>query len=187
MYLDLSLLGWAHTLACLVALVLGTTNLVKRKGTRLHRRIGQWYLGTILLVCVSSLGIYRLHRFFFPHWLAIATIILAALAYGFAHFQMPRRFWLRGHIISTVLTFYMLIGGGVNEIFLRVTVLRRLAGGFPSPVIGLTQDVLMALTLLVLIWFNVKYSGRWGRRGAGHGRPVQDGAYSSGMAPDAHN
>jgi uncharacterized membrane protein len=164
MNLDLSLLGWLHTLACLVALALGTANLVRWKGTRVHRLIGHWYLGSILLVCVTSLGIYRLHRFFFPHWLAIATIILAASAYGFAHFQRPQRFWLRGHIISTVLTFYMLIGGGVNEVFLRVNVLRRLSGGFPSPMIAATQDVLSALTLLVLIWFIVRYTGNRTRR-----------------------
>ncbi|MGA3399330.1 MAG: hypothetical protein ABSC95_08920 [Acetobacteraceae bacterium] len=176
MNLNLSLLGWVHTLACLVALALGTTNLVQRKGTRLHRRIGHWYLATILLVCVTSLGIYRLHRFFFPHWLAIATIVLVALAYGFAHFQRPRRFWLRGHIISIVLSVYMLIGGGVNEVFLRVDVLRRLAGGFPSPVIGGTHYVVTALTLLVLIWFNVKYSGNRRRRVAAHGHPAEDGA-----------
>jgi len=113
---------------------------------------------------------------FLPHWLAIATIILAALAYGFAHFRKPRRFWLRGHIISTVLTYYMLIAGGVNEVFLRVTVLRRLSGGFPSPANGMTHFALIGLTLVVPVWFNIKYSGNPGRRVAGHGRPVQDSA-----------
>lgn len=176
MNLNLSLLGWVHTLACLVALALGTANLVQRKGTRLHRRIGHWFLSTTLLVCATSLGIYRQHRFFFPHWLAIATIVLVALAYGFAHFHRPRRIWLRGHITSTVLSFYMLIGGGVNEVFLRVNTLRRLAGGFPSPVIGRTHVMVMALTLILLIWFNVKYSGNRGRRAAVHDHPLQDGA-----------
>jgi uncharacterized membrane protein len=156
MRLDLSLPGWVHTLACLLALVLGAMNLMRRKGTGTHRRIGQWYLLTILLVCVTSLGIYRLNRFFFPHWLAIVTMVFAVLAYAFAHFQWPRTIWLRGHIVSTVLTYYLLIGGGVNEVFLRVDVVRRLTGGFGSPANALTHQVLMGLTLILLIWFNVR-------------------------------
>jgi uncharacterized membrane protein len=160
MRLDLSLLGWIHTSACLAALALGAINLVARKGTSLHRRIGQCYLLAILLVGVTSLGIYRQHRFFFPHWLAIATIVLAALAYAFARFRRPRPLWLHGHITSTVLTYYLLLGGGVNEVFLRVDLLRPLARGFPSPAIGLTQVVLMMLTLIMLIRFNARFSGK---------------------------
>jgi hypothetical protein len=42
-------------------------------------------------------------------------------------------------ISSIVLTYYLLIGGGVNEVFLRVDVLRRLSGGFPSSLITITR------------------------------------------------
>jgi uncharacterized membrane protein len=156
MRLDLSLLGWLHTLACLVALVLGGMNLVRRKGTPSHRRIGQWYLGSILVVSVTALGIYRLGRFFFPHWLAIATIIFAILAYSFARFKWPRVLWLRFHIMSTVLTYYLLIGGGVNEAYIRIDVLRRLSGGFPSPMVSMTHYALIGLTLILLFWFMAK-------------------------------
>jgi uncharacterized membrane protein len=156
MRLDLSLLGWVHTLACLPALVLGAMNLVMRKGTAVHRRIGQWYLVTILLVSVTSLGIYRLNRFFFPHWLAIATIVFAVMAYAFAHFRRPRALWLRFHIVSTVLTYYLLIGGGVNEVFIRVDVVRRLSGGFGSPANLMTHRVVLGLTVIALIWFNIR-------------------------------
>jgi uncharacterized membrane protein len=163
MRLDLSLLGWVHTLACLAALVLGATNLVGRKGSSAHRRVGHWYLCAILLVSVTSLGIYHLGRFFFPHWLAIATIAFAALAYTFAHFKRPRSLWLRCHIICTVMTYYLLIGGGVNEVFLRVDIVRRVSGGVGSLMNGLVHLILMGLTLIVLIWFNVKFSGERAR------------------------
>jgi hypothetical protein len=123
-----------------------------------------------LLVCATSLGIYHQHRFFFPHWLAVATIILAGLAYVFAHFQRPRRIWLRGHIVCIVLTYYLLIGGGVNEVFLRVDAL----GGFRSRSIGMTHIVLIVLTLIVLVWYLVKFRGQ---------RPPQRGPERS--IPDA--
>jgi uncharacterized membrane protein len=160
MRLDLSLLGWIHTLACLAALALGALNLLRRKGTPSHRRIGHWYLWSILAVSISALGIYRFGRFFFPHWFAVATIIFAALAYTFARFKRPRTLWLRLHIFSSVLTYYLLVAGGVNEAFLRIDVLRRLSGGFPSPVIGMTHNILIGLTAIVLIWFMVKFRGR---------------------------
>jgi hypothetical protein len=59
-----------------------------------------------------------------------------------------------------VLTYYMLIGGGVNEVFLRIDILRRLSGGFPSPLIGMTHLVLIALTAVALIWFNINSTTR---------------------------
>jgi uncharacterized membrane protein len=170
MHLDLSLLGWLHTLACFAALGLGGANLLMRKATPLHRRVGQAYLCTLIFVCATSLGIYRHHMFFFPHYLAILTIILAAMSYAFAHVRRPARLWLRGHIAATVLSYYMLVGGGVNEVYLRVDVLRRLSGGFPSPMITKTHGILMGLTLLALIWFNVT-----ARRRGGSARPVLNG------------
>ena len=160
MRLDLSIFGWVHTLACFLALGLGGVNLVWRKATPLHRRIGHWYLWSLVFLSATSLGIYRSHRFFFPHYLAIATIILAALAYACAHYRWPRRLWLRLHIVCTVLTYYLLIGGGINEVYLRVNLLRRLSGGFFSPIVGMTHGALMVLTVLVLLWFLIRYRGR---------------------------
>jgi uncharacterized membrane protein len=160
MRLDLSVLGWIHTIACVVALALGGLNLARRKGTNIHRRVGQWYLWSILIVGVTSLGIYSQNRFFFPHWLAVATIALAGLAYLFAHFRWPAKLWLRGHITSTVLTYYLLLGGGVNEAFLRIDGLRQLSGGFPSPLITAAHLILMALTLAALAWLIMNSSER---------------------------
>ncbi len=160
MRLDLSVLGWIHTVACVAAIWLGAVNLLRTKGTPLHRRIGQAYLCAIVVLSLTGLLIYRLNRFFFPHWLAIATLVLAVAAFTFARFRWPARLWYRAHMIATVLTYYLLLGGGVNEAFLRIDVLRRLSGGFPSPVIGWTHRVLMALTLMVLISLLIRHRSR---------------------------
>jgi uncharacterized membrane protein len=154
MTLDLSLLGWIHAVACAAALALGAVNLMAPKGTDSHRRIGNLYLCVMLFANLASLGIYRQHRFFFPHWLAIAAIALSALAFAFARFKRPRRAWLRGHIISVALTYYLLLGGGVNEAFLRIDFLRHMSGGFPSPLANMTQLALLMLTAVALVWFN---------------------------------
>jgi uncharacterized membrane protein len=160
MRLDLSFLGWIHSLCCIAALALGGINLARPKGTEVHRRLGHAYLLAIVAVGITSLGIYNQNRFFFPHWLAVITIVLAVFAYLFAHFGWPAKLWLQGHLTCTVLTYYLLVGGGVNEAFLRINVLRQLSGGFPSPLISMTQTLLLTLTALALAWLNVKHNQR---------------------------
>jgi len=167
MGLELSFLGRVHSLCCIAALVLGGINLARPKGTEVHRRVGQAYLLAILAVGITGLGIYSQNRFFFPHWLAVITMVLAALAYLFAHFGWPAQVWLRGHFTCTVLTYYLLVGGGVNEAFLRINALRQLSGAFPSPLIGMTHLLLLTLTALALAWLNISATGgvcKWGRR-----------------------
>ena len=53
MNLDLSLLGWTHTLACLCALAAGAVVLVGPKGTSRHRSIGRLYLMAMLATNVT--------------------------------------------------------------------------------------------------------------------------------------
>jgi len=47
-------------------------------------------------------------------------------------------------------SFYILIGGGVNEVFLRVDVLRRLAPTLDSPAVGLTHFGLIIVFLALI-------------------------------------
>ena len=65
-------------------------------------------------------------KFLFPHWFAIASLIVVGLGVAIAHFKLPRG-WMHLHLTCMVASYYMLIGGGVNEVFLRVDALRRLA------------------------------------------------------------
>lgn len=53
-------LGWFHLLAALAAMVAGAFVLAAPKGTRQHKRAGYAYVFLMLLVCCSSMGIYRL-------------------------------------------------------------------------------------------------------------------------------
>jgi uncharacterized membrane protein len=43
MNLDMSLLGWAHSLACLSALALGPAAFLQRKGSAPHIALGRGY------------------------------------------------------------------------------------------------------------------------------------------------
>src|SRR6266481_55705 len=155
MSLDLSILGWLHAGACLLAILVGARNFLAPKGTRNHRLAGQVFLIAMVIVNLTALGIYRHDRFFFPHWLAVATLALITIAFASARWKRPQRLWLHVHVSSVVLSFYMLIGGGVNEIFLRVNVLRPFILDKASPAVGMTHLILILGFLVALGGFNI--------------------------------
>jgi uncharacterized membrane protein len=50
--------------------------LLRPKGTPVHKRRGRVYALALLVTSGAALGIYRRGIFFFPHWLAIAALIV---------------------------------------------------------------------------------------------------------------
>jgi len=154
--LDLLPLGWVHFIASLIAVGVGAAILVRPKGTPKHRLRGRVYVAAVLVTSITALGIYRLGAFFFAHWFGIAALIVIVLGVTAAHFKIPRRGWMQLHLTCMLLSFYILIGGGVNEVFLRVTFLRRLAPNLDSPIVGMTHFVVMVLFAALIAYFNIK-------------------------------
>jgi len=153
--LELLPLGWVHFIASLIAVAVGAAILVRPKGTPTHRLRGRIYAVAVLATSFTALGIYRLGVFFFAHWFGIAALIVIVLAVAAAHFKIPRRGWMQLHLTCMLLSYYILIGGAVNEVFLRVTLLRRLAPNLGSPIIGVTHLAVMALFAILIAYFNV--------------------------------
>ena len=152
--LDLFPLGWAHLVASLTALAVGMLVLLWPKGTLVHKRRGRVYALALLVTGGAALGIYRRRIFFFPHWLALAALIVTTAGVLAAHFQKPRKAWLRLHLTCLLTSLYILVGGGVNEMFLRVDVLRRLAPTLNSPAVGLTHFGVIIVFLALIGYFN---------------------------------
>jgi uncharacterized membrane protein len=165
MNLDLVPLGWVHSIACLAAIVLALLVLARPKGTAVHKLRGRIYAGAMLIVSLTALAIYRRGIVFFPHWLAIVVIVAMAAGLAAAHFKVPASGWVHLHLTSMLATVYLLIGGGVNEAFLRIDMLRRLAPNLNSPIVGETHLAVMTLFALLLAYFNAKMLMR--RRAAG--------------------
>ena len=128
--------------------------LLRPKGTPVHKRRGPVYALTLLVTNVTALGIYRRGIFFFPHWLAIAALIVTTVGVLAAHFKVPRRAWLHVHLTCLLTSLYLLVGGGVNEVFLRVDILRQLAPSLNSPIVGLTHLAVQVLFLTLIVYFN---------------------------------
>lgn len=55
-----SSLGWFHLSVALLAMIIGAFVLVTPKGTKRHKAVGYGYVASMLLVCGSAMGIYRL-------------------------------------------------------------------------------------------------------------------------------
>jgi uncharacterized membrane protein len=156
MNLDLIPLGWVHVTASLAAIVAAVVMLVRAKGTPAHRRRGRLYVALILVTSGTALGIYRLGIFFFPHWFAIASLATTAIAFAAAHFKRPRVGWVHIHLTMMLASVYILIGGGINEVYLRVDAMRRLSGGLNSPMVGMTHNANLLFFAGLIVWFNLR-------------------------------
>jgi uncharacterized membrane protein len=158
MNLDLSLLGWIHTVGCLCALTTGAIILAGPKGTSRHRLFGHLYLISMLATNLTAFGIYRQGVFYRPHWFAVAALMTVTIGFLCVRFRRPRAYWLNAHLTCMVASYYILIGGGVNEVFLRVSVLHAMAPNVnSSPLVGLTHLIVMAVFVMLAGYFNIRY------------------------------
>jgi uncharacterized membrane protein len=118
--LNLLPLGWAHFIASLAALAVGVLVLLRTKGTSVHRQNGRIYALAVLVISFTALGIYRLGSFFFAHWFGVAAVVATLVAVAAAHFRIPRIprvGWMNLHLTCMLVSFYILIGRAVNEVF----------------------------------------------------------------------
>ncbi len=153
MNLSMSVIGVFHTLACVIALALGPYMMVARKGTPRHRQLGDWYVGAIMFASVSSLTIYTRHAFTAAHWFAVMAIVTAGAGFALGRWHGKGAAWKYGHIAGMILSYYVLVGGGVNETFLRVTALRHFIVPRVGPVVGMTHMTVMLAALLLIVIF----------------------------------
>lgn len=177
-----SIIGSVHTLAATVAIAIGAYLLFGRKGTPLHRYAGRWYAYTMVVANVLSFGVYHFDivgfvpfnagpgRFGLFHWDSVFTLFFLLLGWYAAQHQR-RAIWAYLHPVSMLITFYMLIGGLVNELFVRVPFIRAIAtaqlhgAGNPTraPIAGEVQGAVLLAFFALLAVFTTQVALR--RRG----------------------
>ena len=172
---NISPIGWLHTIACLVALAAGAWNLVMPKGTAMHRLVGRTYFYTMLVVNLSVFAIYRFdiahfrpfvagaNTFGLFHREAVATLLVLLLGV-YAAPRQQHAVWAYVHPLSMLTTYYMLIGGLINEAFVRITALRAVVRAqahgpndfFATHAVGMAQGSAMLLFVVLFLYFIVK-------------------------------
>lgn len=178
-----SIIGWLHTLAATLAILVGGVVLAGPKGTPRHRFFGRAYFYTMIAANVSSFGVYHFDiARFVPftagagifglfHWESVFTLAFLLLAF-YAASRQRRALWAYAHPVSMLVTYYMLIGGLVNELFVRVAFIREFAmrqlhgEGNPvrAPIAGMVQGAVMLAFLVLLAVFVVQVARRRGGR-----------------------
>ena len=150
-----ALISWTHTLAAGLSLLFGTYVMFSRKGGLRHRRIGLWYFYAMVINNVTALVIVNAFgKWFFPHYLAIVCLVV--LIPGLIAIRVRHKHWLKTHIISMVISYYLLVGGAINEAFLHVPALRPYMIN-NDPVIGIAHMISQLVFVAVLVYFLRKY------------------------------
>ena len=170
-----SLIGWLHSIAAALAILLGGVIVLGPKGTPRHRFMGRAYVVTMLAANVSAFGVYHfdIARFSPPavgpgifglfHWEAVFTLFFLGLGW-FAATRQRRAAFAYLHPVSMLVTYYMLIGGLVNEALVRVSVVRDFAlahahgarNPAQTPLAGMIQGSVMLAFIVLLVVFIVQ-------------------------------
>ena len=127
----MSILGQLHFASALIALASGAWVLFRRKGTRIHRRVGWLYAASMLVLNASALSLYRLTGTFGPFHVA-ALISLAGLAAGIISARRRRhgdRDWLMRHYFFMAYSYLGLVAAAVAETATRWPAIQAVAGG----------------------------------------------------------
>ena len=113
--------GLVHALLGVAALILGLAVLLRRKGTGVHRRLGQGYVLTMVLLNATALMIYDLYGRFGPFHVA-SIISLATVGGGFvpAYLRRPPGAWIHLHARFMCWSYVGLVAAFVSEVAVRV-------------------------------------------------------------------
>jgi len=98
-----------HLAAALIGLVLGATQLIRRKGTPSHRFIGRIWIAALLITAISSFWIKTINPggFSYIHLLSVWTLVALTLGWLAIRRGNVRRH--RGFMIGTY--FGLLVAG----------------------------------------------------------------------------
>jgi hypothetical protein len=181
---DVSLIGWIHGFACVAALLTGAWNILTLDRGRWHRLRGFIYVGAMILANLLVFAIYDFDMDFasgragpgifgFFHWLAISALLFTSVGW-FASLRQRHGVWAYVHPVAMLLSYYVLAGGLVNEMFARIDVLRDMAyvvvdgqRRFGSRIIGLSQFAVMVATFLLIVLYTVRVSLKRRKRSQG--------------------
>lgn len=115
-----SWIGLIHTVAAIVALVLGAVVLLRPKAGLLHRRIGYGYAVSMAVVVVTAFCIYRLTgRFNVLHAAALLSTVTLAAGLSFA-IRRKSGNWIEAHYALMSWSYIGLVAALVAEMATRV-------------------------------------------------------------------
>jgi uncharacterized membrane protein len=136
---NISLIGWLHSVVCVIALVAGAVQIVRPKGTPSHVKWGRTYVVSMILAQLTALVIFRMDVMFRPgigpyigpvfgifHWLAVVTLVILLIGW-FAGRHQQRAVFAYLHPICMIITYWFMLGATINQAFERVDLFQQMA------------------------------------------------------------
>ena len=114
-------ISWLHIGSALLAMVLGLWVLLRRKGDRLHVRLGYAYVASMLFVNGTAFGLYKLFGTFGPfHVAAIVSLLTLAAGMRVVLRKPRRKDWLVQHLTYMYWSVIGLYAAFFSELIVRL-------------------------------------------------------------------
>lgn len=112
-------LGGFHTICALLALASGAAVLLRKKGTRGHRRLGWVYVCSMVALNVSALMIYRLFGGFGPFHVGAIFSLVSVVAGAIPAIRRRPAHWMELHYAWMAWSYVGLCAAAVSEVGTR--------------------------------------------------------------------
>ena len=117
----MDILGVTHTGFAVLSLLLGPAVFFRRKGDRLHRRLGYAYAASMVAMLATAFMIYDLFGRWGPfHYAAVASTATLAMGLVPAILRRPRARWMAIHYAGMCWSYAGLGAAAVAETFTRL-------------------------------------------------------------------
>jgi hypothetical protein len=143
----LTTLGLLHTAISLVALWTGYQSLLQRGAIDPGQRLGQVYLWTTVLTCLTGFGIFQRGGFNEAHMLGVLTLVVL----GLALLPLRLRWWPYAQTALWTLTLFFHMVPGLTETFTRVPLGAPLFTGPNDPKLQATVGVVFCVFAVVML------------------------------------
>ena len=144
----LTSLGLVHTAISLVAVAAGFVALCRDGRITPANRLGQVYVWTTVLTCLTGFGIFQHGGFGKPHALGVITLLVLALATFAARTTLFGRASRYVETISYTMTFFFHLVPGFTETFTRLPAGAPLFANPDDPALQRTIGVVFVLVLI---------------------------------------
>lgn len=147
----MSALGIIHTVIGVVAVIAGIVTLVREFRITSLNAVGQVYVHSTVLTCITGFGIYNLGGFGVPHVLGIITLLVLGLAWLA---ETRKTFGARSMLVETIgytSTLFFHFIPGITETSTRLPVGAPLIASRESPVLAGIIGTVFVIFLVVIV------------------------------------
>jgi uncharacterized membrane protein len=147
----MSIIGIIHTAIGVIAVIAGIIALVREFRITSLNAVGQVYIHSTVLTCITGFGIYNLGGFGVPHVLGIITLLV--LGAGWMA-ETKQTFGARSRLVATICyttTLFFHFIPGITETSTRLPVGAPLIASRESPVLAGIIGTVFVIFLVIIV------------------------------------